>query len=158
MWQARVSLRRMLWRLLLALGFVVLGVWIAMAGGAVERLSGGVIVLMFGGFAAVMLAVLRRRGSVAIEVSPKGLWWRQWSDHPIAWADVQRAEVRRQHRQRYLCLWLDTPARWRSPATAKGVALSKRMGFGDVALHALGTDRTFDDLVDAVATYIIVER
>lgn len=36
--------------------------------------------------------------------------------------------------------------------------MSKRMGFGDVALHTTGTDRRFEDLVEAVARYIPVER
>lgn len=74
MWQERVSLRRTLWPLLLAAGFVVLGIVILASGGWVAGIIGVVNIVIFGGSAAaMMLATLHRRGTVAIEVSPSGI-------------------------------------------------------------------------------------
>ncbi len=159
MWQARSSPWRLSLLLLLALGFVLLGVVIALDGGVIARLVGGVSVLFFGACGVAAVIRLARGRQVEIAVSADGIWWRQWSGHRIDWHDVVRVEIRRQRRQQpFLCFWLRPETQRGGGVSVRSAALSKHMGFGDMSLTTIGTDRSFDELVDAVAAYVAVER
>ncbi|MFD1034519.1 STM3941 family protein [Sphingomonas hankookensis] len=159
MWEARSSPWRLSLLIVLALGFVVIGVVIALQGGAVSQMVGGLSVLFFGGCGIAAAIRLARGPQAEIAVSADGLFWRHWSDHRIAWQDVERVEIRRQRRQQpFLCLWLRAGSSADDRRSTSGTPLATRMGFGDIALTTIGTNRSFDELVEAVARYVPVER
>ncbi|WP_294320416.1 STM3941 family protein [uncultured Sphingomonas sp.] len=153
-WQARSSPWRLSALLLLSLLFVVLGIAMATTGELVVSAFGLFAVLLFGTFALVFLRRLLRGREVAIEVSDQGICWLAWSEDLIAWHDIDHVSIRRQGRHHHLCLWLHRPTHFRNALAARGASLSKSMGFGDVAINTIGTDRRFDELVKAVRRYV----
>lgn len=156
MWVARSSPLRLLGLLILPLLFAAIGVLMIMDGDVIFGVVGLVAILGFGAVGLIVLGRLRRGRGIEIEVSGRGICWRAWSDDLIAWHEIRHAEVLRQGRQRYLCLWLDRQPEFRTRFAARGAALSRSIGYGDVALNTIGTDRTLDDLVDAVRRHIPV--
>lgn len=156
MWQARSSPWRLLRLSIPSFLFAALGVLMVRDGDPVFGIVGVVSILMFGAVGLIVVGRLRRGRRIEIEVSERGLCWRAWSDDLIAWEDVRHAEVFRQGRQRYLCLWLNREPRFRSRLAARGASMSRAIGFGDVAVNTFGTDRTLDDLIEAVERYIPV--
>jgi len=157
MWHARTSIARTLGLAALSFGFVLVCAWLVTQDEVAPLLAGVVGLIFFGGCTIAILWRLRHVGP-AIEISTAGLCWRQFSDRTIPWHEVVHAEVRVVRRQKFLCLWLRTPVQWRGRMMAKSAALSTQMGFGDMALSVLGTDRSFDELVVAVAHYVPVDR
>ena len=111
-------------------------------------------ILLFGASTVSIARRLSRGRAVAIEVTDSGICWRAWSDDLIAWDDIDHVEVRRQGRHHHLCLWLHRPTHFRSALATHGARLSKDMGFGDVAINTVGTDRRFDELVEAVRRHV----
>ena len=154
MWQARSSPWRLSGLLLLSLIFVALGASMMMAGDIVLGVVGLVGILLFGASTVSIARRLSRGRAVAIEVTDSGICWRAWSDDLIAWDDIDHVEVRRQGRHHHLCLWLHRPTHFRSALATHGARLSKDMGFGDVAINTVGTDRRFDELVEAVRRHV----
>jgi hypothetical protein len=110
--------------------------------------------LIFFGFCVVVgLSQLRHRGPV-IEIGAQGVRWRNRSDALIPWSAFERAQVTSINRQSFVSLWLRDPGAWR-PTTLAGKlgGANKAMGFGDIALAGHGTDRRFEDILEAVQAF-----
>lgn len=167
--EAHVSRGRMWLIILLALGFAVLGIWFVSAATELSQTVHFVFfrdpfILRVFGWAAIAIGILGaaigvrqlfRTGPV-LEVDERGLRWRRWSDSIIPWLAITDATPRRIGSQQFLCLMLDQPERYKGKS-ALGLAagMNKNIGYGDVTISMQGTDRTMQDLVDAVARFRI---
>ena len=165
--EAHVSRKRMGVIVLLALGFAAVGLWFV---NVAEELSQSIrfvffrdpfILRVFGwvamlfGIAGAVIAFrqLFRTGPV-IEIDTAGIRWRRWSDAIIPWSAISDASSRSMSKQQFLCLTLARPADYPGRSTARLLAgLNKNMGFGDVAISTNGTDRSHDELLEAVSRY-----
>lgn len=150
------------WRILLlilgSLVFVLLGVWIAGLFGEEPRAGaawiGWTSIIFFGACAIVGIQRLLDRQD-QIVIGPRGIYWRRWSSQTIPWGAVQAVEERSLNRQRFLCIHLEDPSRFPSKTLVGRLAtLNKGMGFGDIAINTLGTDRSFDELCDAFRRFL----
>lgn len=156
MWQARSSPWRLLGMLIPSFLLAVLGVLAILDGDVIFGFVGLLGIVAFATACSLVIGRMRRSRRIEIEVSEDGLCWRAWSDDVIAWHEIRHAEVRRQGPMRHLCLWLNREPEFRSHFATYGAAKSKTMGYGDVAINTIGTDRRFDDLVDTVRRYVTV--
>ncbi|MET0307780.1 MAG: STM3941 family protein [Sphingomonas sp.] len=86
-----------------------------------------------------------------MEIGPIGLRWRRWSDEWIPWRAFVRARPVTIKRQRFLALWFRDPGTYRSNTSiGRSAAVNRALGYGDVALTALGTDRRYEEIEAAV--------
>jgi hypothetical protein len=141
--------------------FVLAGVWMLRDPSFPDTFSiAGVVVpvpylawtsiALFGLFAIGWARQLWRTGPV-MEIGPNGLLWRRWSDQVIPWEAFERADAVSIQRQRMITLWLHDPQTYRSGKMLGRLAgANKAMGFGDISLTAQGTDRSFDEMAEAV--------
>ena len=106
---------------------------------------------VFAAFALVALWRIRLAGE-AVRVDDRGIrLWRANGAISVPWTAIRRIEVRSVHQQRFVCLWVDDPERYRASGPLGGA--NSAMGFGDVALGIQGTDARFADLEAAVARF-----
>jgi len=104
-----------------------------------------------------MLVRLRRLFETGpqIVVDDRGIWWRRWSRDIIPWSAVSAVSavgLRTLNHQSFVCLRLHDAADFPSKRRRRWFAVVNRsMGFGDVALTTLGTDRTTAQLYAAIA-------
>ncbi len=169
---ARVSRGKTLLLVLGALAFVAAGIWFV---GSAETIAASsrralfqdpAIVLLFGWiailfFGACGLIGVRQlfRSEPVMEIDDRGILWRRRSDQPIPWDAIVRIEPCAMYNQKFLCLWLDDPARYPAKSTLRKLSgLNKGMGFGDVALSMQGTDRSFDQLLEVVGAHLDNQR
>lgn len=89
-----------------------------------------------------------------IEVSSAGIRWRNWSEDLIPWSAIERLRITRIQRQSFVSVWLRDPDTYRSTTLAGRMArANKAMGFGDIAIGTMGTDRSFDEFASDVAFF-----
>lgn len=141
----------------LAAGFVAIGLWIVGAFGPAPddapRWAGWLSIAFFGPGCVLILARLFQP-SEQLRIDRDGIRWRQWSDDLIPWSAVRAIEQASVHNQKFLCLRLDQPERYRSTQLLGRLGGANRaLGFGDIAISVTGTDRSFDDLVRAVGRF-----
>lgn len=151
---ARNSRFRLLLLILLAIGFVVAGAWIAGLFGPPPRAGrewAGWLSMFFFGLCAVIAVPRLFDRSDQIVIDRNGVFWRRWSEMTIPWSAVQSWQIGQVRNQRFVCLSLRDAAQF--PRAGVGALLggvNRGMGFGDVALTAVGTDRSFDEMLAAV--------
>lgn len=159
---ARVSKSKTIGLVLIAVGFVAIGIWMVADPEPNRRIGvaalvwglGWLSIVFFGACGLIGARQLFRRTSV-LEIDEQGILWRRWSDQIIPWSAVVRAEPSSVYRQNFLCLWLDAPERYPSRSTlGKLSGLNKGMGFGDIALSMQGTDQSFERLVEVVDAHL----
>lgn len=150
---ARNNAARLLLMAAASLGFVAAGLWIAGVFGPPPRPGrewiGWVAILFFG---AAGVAILRRAvdGGELIVVDRHGIFWRPQGDAPIPWTAIRALGTGTVRRQRFICLHLHDPDAWPPRRRNPLGALNRGLGFGDIAISATGTDRSFADLQEAV--------
>jgi hypothetical protein len=137
--------------------FVPLALWVAGAFGAPPRpgrewagwLGAVAFVLV-----AIMLVLRLRDASDQIVVDEAGLTWRSWSDEHIPWEAVLAIEERAIRRQVMFAVHLhDARAHPPSRLIGKIAAAQSGMGMGHFNLLASGTDRSADELRDALIRF-----
>jgi hypothetical protein len=140
-----------------SIGFVVLGFWIAGLFGPPPRPGrewlGWFAAVFFSLCAAVGVRRLFDSGD-QIVVDRNGIFWRQWSEMTIPWSAIRSFERRSVRNQHFLSLHLKDASQF--PRSGMGLwssGLNKGLGFGDVAITAAGTDRSFDELLAAVERF-----
>lgn len=154
---ARIAPAKVIVLILLALSFVVLGLWmLGLFDGHPKPpfpWAGWVAILFFGPCAAILVRRLFDRGE-QIVIDGNGVYSKQWSSRTVPWAEIAAIEAAAVNRQRFLCLFLLHPDRY-PPDTVLGQMMraNRALGFGDLALSATGTNRRFEDLVEAVAVH-----
>ena len=154
---ARASRLRLSGRLLGCLAFVAAGLWMVGAFGPPPNpgkvWAGYASILVFG-LVAIMGARRLIEGGDQIVVDHQGILWTQWSDRIIPWSAIRHIDRKSVKRQHFLCLELVDPARYPPTSLLGRFAGSNRLlGFGDIAINVGGTDRSFDELVDAVERF-----
>jgi len=154
---ARPSIFRTGLLLLGALGFVALGLFFVGAFGPVpgpgREWVGWLSILFFGlCFVAGLPRLFDRRDQIVVDGT--GIQWSQWSEATIPWSDIRAIEKREIRRQKFLCLHLEDPGRFPSATLMGRLGGPNRiLGFGNIALAATGTNRSFDELVAAIALH-----
>ena len=154
---ARPAPFRILLLSLASLGFVVLGIWLAGLLGPAPKPGRewvGWLSIVFFGFCFILGISRLFDRSDAIVIDQDGLFWRERSDATIPWSEIQAIERRGIRRQRFLCVYLKDP-RLYPPTTFLGRLgnANRNMGFGDIALSATGTDRSFGELQEALQRF-----
>lgn len=153
---ARNSPVRVLLLAALSAGFVAIGLWMIGAFGPepdAPQWVGWLSIVFFGPCTLLILARLFEP-SEQLRIDREGIRWRQWSNDPIPWSAVRAIEQASVHSQKFLCLHLDHPERYRSKrALGRLGGANRALGFGDIPLSVTGTDRNFRELVDAVARF-----
>jgi hypothetical protein len=148
--------------IVLALGFVLMSLWLIGAfGSAPDHGLGwsGWIGLAFFGPAAVILIrrVSDRRPQIIAD--QRGLYWRQWSGQTIPWEEFDSIEVQHISGQRLLGLNLRDPDA-HPPTTPLGklARYNEQLGFAHVTLSAQGLDRSFDEMHGAFTHFLQQRR
>ena len=144
--------------ILLALGFVVMSLWLLGAFGTAPDAPfawSGWLGLAFFGPAAIILMrrVADRRPQIVAD--ERGLYWRQWSEATIPWDAFESVSVQQVNRQRLLGLTLRDPQA-HAPTTPLGqlARYNESLGFAHVTLSAQGLDCSFDELHDAIRFHL----
>ena len=89
-----------------------------------------------------------------LEVGPSGIRWVPWSDDLIPWTNITSVSTWSQQRQKYILLHLDDPSRFPGKGLAGKLAqANKMMTGGDIAISVTGTDRSFGEAMDAIASF-----
>ena len=103
---------------------------------------------------AAMWAMRLRDSPDQIVVDEAGLTWRQWSDEHIPWSAVRGIEERELRRQTFFAVFLhDADAHPPSRLLGKVAAAQAGTGQGDFTMMVHGTDRTPDELREALRSY-----
>jgi hypothetical protein len=142
----------------LLLGSVALegvGIWLVMQGtGNIEHFAVGILCMLFFGMTTVAIFVRVMATGPEARVDADGIWLRRGIRTTIPWSAIRRLSVGEVKRQRFLCLDLVDPAMFPQGGVQGRLAGANRaMGFGDVAISMTGTDRSFDELMEAVRTF-----
>jgi hypothetical protein len=133
--------------------FVVGGLWMAGLFGPSkpgDAWIGWVCVLFFG-LATVVIGgrLFDRRDQIVID--ERGISWARWSEQTIPWSEVRNVREAQVRRNRFLCIDLAHPE-WFPSSTFVGrlAGANRRLGFGDITISAMGTDKSFGQLKQAV--------
>ena len=157
--EARNSPWRIALLLVVALMFVGLGAWmIGVFGGAPDHRfktqAIGWVSIIFFGLCGILGAHRLFQAGVEIRIDAKGIYWRRRSTQVIPWSAIDRITIGEVRGQRFACLFLRDPRTFPSEGVAGMLAgANKALGYGDVALGATGTDRSFDELIGAIKQF-----
>jgi hypothetical protein len=148
---------------LLSVGFVLLGLWLIGAFGpppASSRYSapmmtgiGWISLIFFGLCGSVWVAKLLDTRA-QLEIGQSGIRWRPWSDQLIPWAAIRDVTTLEVQGQKFIVLHLRDPSRFPGRGLKAALAgVNRRLAGGDIFISLTGTDRAFDDAMDALARF-----
>jgi hypothetical protein len=149
------------WRLaafaLLGLGFAAMGAWIVgLLGSGAEDASLVVKIAGWGcltmGLAVPFITIGQALHSgPAIRIDQTGIFWHRWSSSVIPWSNVSRVEPYSINSQKMVGITLiDRNLNKKQGILGKLSSANRAMGFGDLALTVQGTDRKFDEMLEAL--------
>ena len=159
MFEARNSRWRLALMFLGCAAFVAIGLWMVGAFGAdhpqglMAILSGWLCTLFFA--VCGVIALMRMRDAdVVMRIDARGIWWKQWSDSVIPWSNISGVGIVTMHRQKMLGVALHDRSASRASTLLGRLASANEALVGyPVSLNVTGTDRSFDDLVEAVERF-----
>lgn len=137
--------------LLLAIGFVALGLWLVLAGTSV--LVGWVNVAFFG-FCAVTFARQLADRRPRIVVDDKGVTDNTLGVGCIEWGDIVSTELRRIPGNTFLCLELRQPSKYlsrMSPVVREMTQANKALAFTELSVNLMGVKGDPDAISDLIA-------
>ncbi len=111
---------------------------------------GWIAVLSGAAIFPVIIKLMGHREPV-MRIDADGIYWHRWSDKPIAWGNVASFKPTSVRAQKFVSIWLHH--RSRDPGKGllgKLAGANRAIGFGDVALSVQGTDKSFEELLEAV--------
>ena len=151
---ARNSPVRVALLVLLSIGFVILGAWIAGMFGEPPKPGAGWIgwfsIVFFGACGVAGLRRLFDRSEM-VRISDDGVYYRSWSDATIPWSEIVDVTVWEHKGQRMIVLHLAHPDLFPSTSALRGLAgLSRGLTGGDIAITLTGTDRSFAEAMEAM--------
>lgn len=154
---ARNSLGRIALLLIGSLAFVAGGLWIAGLFGPPPKPGrewiGWIAAIFFGLAGFVSASRLFDRDDWLV-VDRNGVRWRQWSEATVPWSAIRNWSHRSMRGQQFICLELKDPSQFPGSSRAPWFGgINKAIGFGDITLNVVGTDRKFDELEAAVRRY-----
>jgi hypothetical protein len=144
---------------------VALGLWIAgvfgdphLRGSPTARFIVGWICVAFFGFAVTVALKRMVSGGDAITVDHRGILAKQWSEDIIPWSAIIGVSRRKFYYnylffQTYICLELENAKNYPSSNIVRRTGLDKAMGYGDVSFNAGDSDRSIDEVADAIDQY-----
>ena len=156
---ARNSRTRLVLMLVGSLLFVGIGLWMVGAFGEPPQGSGraagknwvGWIAIPFFGAIALAIVGRLRDGREQLVVDERGIVWRPWSADVIPWSEIERIVERHVARQVMFGVHLRDPSRCPPTRWTGRIAARQRgFGMGDMSLTLSGTDRSNDELRDAL--------
>lgn len=151
---ARNAPLRLIFLISISIVFVALGLWIAGSFGAPPRPGRewlGWFAAAFFGLCALAGARRLFDNGDQIVVDRNGIFWRQWSAMTIPWGAISRFEHRTVRNQHFVAIHLKDPSLFPRDGAARLLGgLNRGMGFGDLAISAVGTDKSFAQLLAAV--------
>lgn len=149
--------------ILLAVGFVVLGLWMVGRLGPVptSRRYAPMTVLVTGWAAVVFFGLCALAGvkrlfesGEQVRIGAAGIRWVRWSDQTIPWTEIRDVTVWTYKRQRAIVLHLRDPARFPGRGPLAVLARANRaLTGGDIAISLTGTDRSFAQAMAAIADF-----
>ena len=90
----------------------------------------------------------------AIRIDGQGIYWHRWSPKPIGWGNIAAIRPFSIYRNKMVGLMLRDPSLDRTRGLLGRMAsLNAMTGFGHISLSAQGTNRSFDDMYDAVCRF-----
>lgn len=156
--EARYSKLRVLLLMVGAAGFVILGAWVAGLIGETPRPDRawlGWIAIIFFGFCLIAIGRRLFDDDVQLRVDRHGLMSKPWSDATIPWHEIVAVGVWEHRRQNVIVLKLADPDRFPSSTMMGKLAGTNRMlTGGDVSISMTGTDRGFDEAMQAIGRYL----
>jgi hypothetical protein len=137
--------------------FVVIGAWIAgLIGGAPPDAPGwaGWTAMAFFSLTGIISARHMFDREDVLRIGAPGVWYRLWSDDVIPWSEIADVGLWQYQRQKTIVLKLRHPERFPS-ATMMGkfAEANRALTGGDVAIMMLGTDKSYDEAMQAIATF-----
>ena len=159
---ARNAPLRLLVLMAASIGFVALGLWIAGTFGPPPRPGREWIGWLAGTFFGICAVAFTRRlfdNGDQIVVDRNGIFWRQWSSMTIPWGAIKSFEQRTVRNQHFVAIYLKDASLFpRGEAAQLLGGLNKGLGFGDLAISAVGTDKSFAELLAAVEHFAPRDR
>ena len=154
---ARPSVPRLLLLTTGALVLVVGAMWLAGVFGSPPEPGsewvGWSCIAFFGLATLALIGRLFDRNDQII-IDSRGLYWRQWSEQTIPWTEVRNVREAQVRRSRFLCVDLVHPEWFPSSKVAGRLAgVNRKLGFGDLGISTSGTDKSFDELKQAVFSH-----
>lgn len=145
-------------------GFAILGVCVAYVvlrddlWSLIAWLTAAVPIFGIGFFGYIGLMALARMGdrSVVVHIGPDGILDARIAGTRIPWGAVSGMTVQHMHRQRFIMLDIDPAFTATGRLTGQAARLkpvNAALGFPGVALNVAGMDRSFDEIVAALAHY-----
>lgn len=163
--------------LVIAIGFVAMGAWMAGLLGSDPALDpdqpgkivaiaellaispatavhglGWFCILFFGAGGVVLAIKLFERGPV-LSAGPSGIWSRRWPNARVPWQEMAETRLIAIRRTKMLSVRLVDPAAHPRGKLNTMDRMNRSMGYGDVSYMLQGTDGRFDDLIATVARY-----
>jgi hypothetical protein len=154
---------RLAFLLLIAAGFVILGLWFAGVFGPLQFkrgysadqavLIGWLCVVIFGLGGIAILGRMLRSGD-ELRIGPQGICYSSWSDVTIPWSEISRVSIRKFKRTRSIVLHLRNPNRYPSKGRTRVLAaLNGMFAGGHIHLNLSGTDRSYTETLSAIEGY-----
>lgn len=159
--EARWSRFRVALLLLAALGFVAIPVGFIANGSepTLKLLIAAILGIPFFSLAAAILARRLFQTETAVEVNERGIVYRQWSDATVLWKDMRGIAPYAIGRQKMLGIILRNPAKYPGRGVLARLAkINKRFSGYDITVSMTGTDRSFDELLDAIDAFQAIEK
>jgi hypothetical protein len=144
-----------------AAGFVALGLWLAGALGSAPQASrysavyvsavGWICTIFFGLCLAMMIRGLFD-SSERLRIGAAGVRAPKWSEQTIPWSEILDVTSWSSNGQKMIILHLRDPDRFQPRTSASMFGSANRLlTGGDVALSLVGTDKSFDEAMEAIA-------
>ena len=155
------------WRTALLLvgciAFFAIGIWMAGVIGPipVSRRSGplmtetwGWITIVFSGMGAFAIAKMWLENKEQLCIGHSGIKWSRWSDQTIPWKEISDVTVWSYRSTRSIILHVRNPALF----PGKGIVglagrANRALTGGDIGITLIGTDRSFDEAISAIAQF-----
>jgi hypothetical protein len=114
----------------------------------------GWITIVFFGLCAIAIAKRLVEGGEALRIGRAGISFAPWSDQTIPWSEITDISEWSFRGQRSIILHLRDPNRFPGKGVLGFAAKANRaLTGGDMAITLTGTNRSFDEAVEAIARY-----
>lgn len=159
--EAHLSRGRVALVVAILLVFEGIGLWLVFGAppGAKGRLAGWAMSLLFGMAIPAMAAKLFQSG-VVLRVDSVGVYTRDWSEQVIPWGALTGITVRyntlglvKSSQPGFVGLELHNPAAYPYRGPNMFQKYGRKTGFGDITLAVGDTDRSIDELLQAIEAF-----
>lgn len=175
---ARIQPLKVVLGILIALGFVAIGVWIT--GILDKHVTPSVVndmilyrtyqgssrhpdwylkpmawvsIILFGGM-AIYGAILLTKPADYLRINRMGVTVPSYTDRLITWAEIADVTIWSHNGQKSLTIKLRDPSRFNRPAWKRAIdSLNRGIAGGDIFLAMIITDRTIPQALDAIETF-----